>query len=205
MNSLHAIRIAREGLSGGRFIALEEEVQLILLGLELGEWPPGHGVFQVAPDPLDRVQLGAIRGQEEQTDVFREGELGGGVRPTVVQHEAIEAVGEGVREGIDEELEHLGVQIRQLEEEPGTRRRLHGAIDIVPLEDLLDRSHRLHPTRGEALAADREEAKAAVVLAEQAYRPGIRRRDDRLQALPTSRLERGNRLRGFWCDCVGPL
>jgi hypothetical protein len=205
MNSLHEIRIACEGLKGGSFIALEEEVQIILLGIERGELQPGHVVLQVAPDPLDRVQLGAIRGQEEQTDVLREGELGGGVRPTVVLQEDIEAVGEGVREGIDEELEHLGVQIRQLEEEPLTRRRLHGAIHIAPLEDMLDRAHRLHPTRGEAPAADRQQAEAALILAEHADRAGIHGRDDRLQAFPTSRLEGGNRLRLFLCDSVGPL
>jgi hypothetical protein len=205
MNSLHEIRKACEGLKGGRFIGLEEEVQIILLGIELGALQPGHVVLQVAPDSLDRVQLGAIRWQEEETDVLREGELGGGVRRTVVQQEAIEAVGEGVREGIDEELEHLGVQIRQLSEEPLTCRRLHGAIDLEPLEDMLDRSHRLHPTRGEAPAADGEEAKAAFVLAAHAYRTGIRRRDELLQACPTSRLERWHRLRVFWCDVVGPL
>src|SRR5919108_1493035 len=205
MNRLHEIRIACEGLKGGRFIALEEEGQIILLGLEVGELQPGHLVLQVAPDPLDRVQLGAIRGQEEQTDVLREGELGGGVCPTVVQHEDIEAVGEGVREGIDEELEHLRVQIRPLEAEPVPRRWLHGAIDIAPREDMLDRSNGLHPTRGEAPAADGEEAEAAFVLAKHADRTGIRGRDDFLQAFPTRRLEHWNRLRVFWCDWAGPL
>jgi len=178
MDSLYEIRIACESLKGGRFIALEEEGQIILLGIEVGELPPGHVVLQGAPDPLDRVQLRAIWGQEEQTHVLREGELGGRVRVTVVQQEDIEAVRESVREGVDEELEHRGVQIRQLEEEPVTRRRLHGAIDIEPLEDMLDRANRLHPTRGEASAADREEAEATFILAEHAYRTGIRGRDD---------------------------
>ena len=205
MNSLHEIRIAREGLKSGSFIALEEAGQIILLGIEISELQPGHVVLQVAPDPLDRVQLGAIRGQKEQADVLRQGELGGGVRPTVVQQEDIEAVGEGLREGIDEELEHLGIQIGQLEKEPVARGGRHGAIDIEPLEDMLDGSNRLHPTRGEAPAPDGEEAKAAFVLAEHAYRPGIRGRDDLLQAFPTSRLERWNRLRVFLCDSVGPL
>jgi hypothetical protein len=145
-------------LKGCRFIALEEEVQITLLAIEFGELQPGHVVLQVPPDPLDRVQLGAIPGQEEQMYVLQEGELGGGVRPTIVQQKDIEAIREGVREGLDEELEHLGVQIRQLEEEPVPRRRLRGARDREPLKDMLDRSNRLHPTRGEAPAVDGEEA-----------------------------------------------
>jgi 3-hydroxyisobutyrate dehydrogenase-like beta-hydroxyacid dehydrogenase len=49
----------------GSVITLEEEVQRILVGIELGKLQPGHVVLQVAPDPLDRVHLGALRGQEE--------------------------------------------------------------------------------------------------------------------------------------------
>jgi hypothetical protein len=153
MDSLHEIRIACEGLKSGSFIALEEG-QIILLGIELGELQPGHVGLQVVPASLDRVQLVAIRGQEEQTDVLRGGELGGGGRPTVVQHEDLEAVGEGVREGVDEELEHLGVQIRRLEAEPVTRRWLHGAIDIEPLEDMLDRSN-IAPGNDESVGKQR--------------------------------------------------
>ena len=174
------------------------------MGSEIGELQPGHVVLQVAPDLVDGVQLGALRWQNEQTDVLRQGELGGGVRPTVVYHEDIEAVREGLREGIDEELEHRGVQIRPLEEEPVARGGLHGAINIAPREDMLDGSKRLHSARGEAPAADGEEAKAAFILAEHAHRAGVRGRDDLLEACPTSSLERGNRLRGFLCDSVAP-
>ena len=63
-------------MRGGRFIVPEEEAQIIVLGIEIGELPPGHVVLQVAPDPLDWGQLGAIRGSEEQTDVVREGGAG---------------------------------------------------------------------------------------------------------------------------------
>lgn len=133
-----------------------------------------------------------------------EGESGGCVRPTMVQHEDVEAIREGLREGIDEELEHLGVQRWQLQEEPFPRRRLHRARDIAPLEDMLNRPHRLHPARGEAPAADGQEAKAAFILAEHAHRAGVRGRDDLLEACPTSRLERGKRLGVFVCDSGGP-
>jgi hypothetical protein len=45
-------------------------------------------------------------------------------------------------------------RIGELQEEPLACRRLHGAIDIEPLEDVLDRPHRLHAASGEAPAAN---------------------------------------------------
>jgi hypothetical protein len=205
MNGLHEIRIACERLQGGRFITLEQKGQVMLLGLKVGELQPGYVILQVAPDPLDRVQLGAVGGQKEQTYILWQGQLGGGVRPTVVHHEDIQAVGEGLREGVDEELEHRGVQIGQFQKEAVARGRLHGAIDVEPLEDMLNGANRLHPTRGEAPAADGAEAEAAFVLAEHAYWAGLRRGDDLLEACPTSRLEGRNGLRVFLCDSGAPL
>jgi hypothetical protein len=61
---------------------------------------------------------------------------------------------ESLCEGVDKELEALGIQIRQFQEEPIARRRLDGAIDIEPLEDVLDYPDGLHPTRRQT-AADR--------------------------------------------------
>jgi hypothetical protein len=39
-----------------------------------------------------------------------------------------------------------------LQDEPVARCRLHGAIDLKPLEDMRHRAHRRHATRGEAAA-----------------------------------------------------
>jgi hypothetical protein len=91
MNRFHEIRIAREGLKGDRFIP-PEDAQIILVRFEIRAQQPGHVVFQVTPDPRERIQLGALWGQEAQADVLRAGELGGGVRPAVVQQEHVEAV-----------------------------------------------------------------------------------------------------------------
>lgn len=76
------------------------------------------------------------------------------MRPTVVQEQQIQALREGLRKGLDEELEALGVQIRQLQEKALARGRLDRAIDIEPLEDMLDRADGLDTTRGEAPAPD---------------------------------------------------
>jgi hypothetical protein len=43
------------------------------------------------------------------------------MRPTVIQEQDVQAVGEGLDEGVDEELETFGVEIRQFEEEPLAR------------------------------------------------------------------------------------
>lgn len=60
VHGLHEVRRAGGGLGG--CISTEEGTKLILLGLELAERPPGLGVFQLAPDTLDRGQLRAIGG-----------------------------------------------------------------------------------------------------------------------------------------------
>jgi len=200
MNGLHEVRIARERLKGSHFIGPEEVAEVMLLGIEIGELLPGHVVLQVTPDPLNGVQCRAIGRQEHQAHVRWEDEPLGRVGPTVVQQEDIQAVGEGLREGIDEELEHLGVQIGQLQKEPVTRGGLYRAIDVEPLEDMLDGSNRLHATGGEAPPADGQEAEAAFVLAEDPYWTSIGRWDDLLEACSTGSLERWNGLRIFLCD-----
>jgi hypothetical protein len=110
-----------------------------------------------------------------------------------------------VGERIDEELEGVGIQLRELQEEARPRRGLHGAIDVEPREDVLDRATGLHPTRGEAPPADRQQAEPAVVLTEHAHRPGVVRRNDACQPLLTSRLKFLNGVWVFLCDWAAVL
>jgi hypothetical protein len=198
MDGLHERRRARQGWQSGRFVIPEEEAQIILLGLEMNARLPGHGVLEGAPDPLDRVPRGALWGPAEPPDVLGQGELGGRVRPTVVPQEAVEAVRNGLGDGLDAAWAHLGVQVRPRQEAPSARRPLHGAIAIAPRADRRDGSPRRPPTRGEAPAADGAAADAACVLAAPAHRTGGGRRHHVLEACPTGRLERGNGLRGVW-------
>ena len=55
--------------------------------------------------------------------------------------------GKACGEGVHEQLEHLGIQIRQFKKEALTRGGGHGAIDIEPFEDVLDRLPRVGPRR----------------------------------------------------------
>jgi hypothetical protein len=205
MNGLHKVGVTRERLQGSRLIGLEEVAEVILLGIESGELLPGHVVLQVTPDPLDGVQFRTIGGQEHQAHVRREMEPLGRMGPAVVQHEEIQAVREGLREGVDEELEHLGVQVRPLQEEPVTRGGLHGAIDVEPLEKVLDGAYRLYTLGREAPPADGQEAEAAFVLAEDPDGTSIRGWDDLLEAFSTGSLKGGDGLRVFWCDSGAAL
>src|ERR687891_111992 len=125
MNGLHEIGVGRERLERGSLIPLEERGHVVLLHIEVGKLEPRERVFEVTPDPLDGVQLGAVRWQEYQTYVGGEREPPGGVRATIVQEQEVEAIRKGRREGIDEELEAVGVQRGQFEKEPVAGRRLH--------------------------------------------------------------------------------
>jgi hypothetical protein len=85
-----------EGLQRGGLIASKERRTIVLLHVQGGELEPRESVFKVAPDPLDRVQLGAVRRQEDQAHVGWEHEPLGRMCAAVVQHQEIEAVRKGV-------------------------------------------------------------------------------------------------------------
>jgi hypothetical protein len=166
MKSLHEVGIAAEGWQRGRLIGLEEVAERLLLGLESGALLAGHVVLEVTPDLLDRLQRRAIGRQAHQAPVRREPEQSGRLGPSVVQQEAIQAVGEGLYEGVDDERAQLGVQLGPRQREPVARGGLDGALDVEPRQAMLDEAHRLRAPGGEAPPSDGQEAEAAFVLAE---------------------------------------
>jgi hypothetical protein len=200
MNGLDEIGVGRESVQRRRLIGPEEHRHIVLLPLKGREVEPGERIFEVTPDPLNGVQLRTIGRQEHEAHVGREGEPLGGMGPAVIQEQEIEAVREGLGEGVQEDLEALCVEIRQLQEEPVARRRLHGAVNIPPLENMLDRANRLHAARGEASTADGQEAEAAFVLTKDPDGLGVCRRDGLLKLGLTGTLEGRNRFRLFLCD-----
>ena len=64
MDRLDEIGVAREGLQRSGLIPPEERRNIVLLHVQRGELEPCESVFEVAPDPFDGVQLGAVRRQE---------------------------------------------------------------------------------------------------------------------------------------------
>jgi len=176
-----------------------------LLGLEGRKLAPCERVFEVAPDPFNGVELRTIGWQEHESHIFRESQALGNMRPTVVEQEEMQAVRKGLRKALEEELEHVGVQIRQLEEEVLACGRLDGAIDIEPLEAVLDRPNRLYPAGGEPPPADGQEAEAAFVLAEDADGARIGGRNCLPQVARTTCLKGWDGIRVFLCGSAGPL
>jgi hypothetical protein len=76
--------------------------------------------------------------------------------PAVVQEQEIQAIRKGLREQIAADLDLVRMQRGQCSEEPAAGRRLYGAIDVEPREDVLHMPHRLPATRGQAPVANRQ-------------------------------------------------
>lgn len=66
-------------------------------------------IFQVLPQPLDWVQLRAVRGQEDQLNVVWNRKGLGFVEPPVVQNQDIQALREPARESIKKVLESVAI------------------------------------------------------------------------------------------------
>jgi hypothetical protein len=205
MNGLDERGVVRERLSRGGLLPLEERHEVVLLRIQMGALEPCQGIFEVAPDPFNRVQLWTVGRQEHEAYVGREGESLGRMGSTVVQEQEVEAVRERLGEGLHEELEALDIQIRQFQEEPLTRRGFHGPIDIEPLKHVRHHADGLHARGGEAPPADGEDAEAAFVWAEYPDRTGVRGGNRLAEMCMTGGLEGWDGLRLFWCGSGAAL
>jgi hypothetical protein len=110
----------------------------------------------------------------------------------------MQAVGDGLREGVAEALEPLGVQRGPRQKASGTRGGLPSAIDGAALQDMLDGANRLHATGGEAPPSEGQAAEAAFDLAEAPDWTSMRGWDDLREAFATGSLEGWHGLRMFW-------
>jgi hypothetical protein len=205
MNGSDKIRIAREGLPRGGLLALKESGDVVLFHPQVGELEPRQRGFEVAPHARNRVQLRTIGWSEHQAYVGRKGAPLGGMGPAVVQEQEVQAVREGVCEGMHEHLEALGLQRRQCQEGPLTGRGCHGTIDGEPLKHVRHHADGLRARGGEAPPADGESTDAAVVLAEHPDRTGVRSRNRPWEVFMTGGLEDGDSLRLFWCGSGAAL
>jgi hypothetical protein len=145
MNSLDEVRVAGKGLERGRLIPAEEGRDMVLWHIQSRELEPGQ---------RNGMQLGAAGRQAHEAHVCRDGEPLGRVGTTIVQQQEIETVRERLREQVDKHVEVLGVQRRPLQEGALARGGRDSAIDMAALEDMLDRPDGLHPTGGQAPAAN---------------------------------------------------
>jgi hypothetical protein len=200
INRLHQVGVTGERVPCESVLGLQQLADIVWLGLHTHELLPCQVILQIAPQSLNRVQLRTVGRSEDEAHVRGEHEPPSPLDAAGVQEQEIQAVGEGLREGVDKELEILRVARGQFEKEPLTRRGRHGPIDIKPCKDVRHRSDGLYTEGGEASAAHRQQADAPCIRAEDPHRAGMLRWNDPLQLLKTRLLKRRHGLRVFWCD-----
>jgi hypothetical protein len=177
---------------------------VILLRIQMGKLPPRQHVFEVAPNALDRVQLGTIGRQPDRADIRRQNEPLGRVGTAVIQEQDVQAIGVRLGKGVEEDLEHLGMEVGEFEKEALAGGRRHCTVDIEPLEDVLDRSDRLDAACGKAAAAHGQQAQTTFVLTEHSHRAVLRWRDDAPKLLQTACLKLADGFGVFLCDGAVP-
>jgi hypothetical protein len=205
MHSLDAIGITRERVQRRLLVGPESRGDILLLPLQVREVEPGQRLLEVPPHPFNGVELGTIGGQAHQAHVRGEDQALGGMGPAVVEEQESETRGERLCKRVNDALKHRRMQLRQFQKEPLSGYRFHGAIDGAPCADVWDGTARLDAPRRAAPAANRQEAKPAVVLAEHPDGANIVRRDRLLELGLTGRLEGRNGLRGFLWAGAAPL
>lgn len=88
---------------------------------------------QVEPDPLDRVQLGAVGRQPDERHVWWRGEGCNDVPAGLVHdHDHVFAGWQGRGELVQEDLHGVGVQLRQRQAESLASFRLHDGEQVCP-------------------------------------------------------------------------
>ena len=76
-----------------------------------------NAAFQVLPQPLDRVQLRAVRGQPPEDDVLWDRHTLGHVRRGLVQQNDVQTLCIGLTKLAKKDAEARGIQVRQLPSE----------------------------------------------------------------------------------------
>ncbi len=169
---------------------------------------PRHLVLHLLPEPLNRVQLRRVRRQEHEPDVFRDLQRFGGVVPSVVHQQEVQAVGERFGEAFQVGAEALAIRFVGLSEEALSCGRFDRSIDVEALELLLERSDGFYPFERDPPPLDRDQAEPTFVLREEAEGrtgglPEVPLRRSLWEGDPQgpvqARLERLSRLPVFLC------
>ena len=179
---------------------MEPCADVILLRIQTGQLAPRQHVFEVAPNALDRVQLGTRGRQPDGADICRPNEPLGCMGPAVIQAQDVQAIGGRLGKGVEDDLAHLGIEGGEFENEALAGGRRHRTRDREPFEDVRDRSDGLDSACGAAAAAPGQQAQTTFVRTEHAHRMVMLWRDDAPKRLQTACVTLVDGLRGFWCD-----
>ena len=128
------MREAGEGAEGGSGVSVEafgEEKRKFVegLGLELRE-----PILEIAPQPLDGIQLRRIRGKEQEGHIFGQAERLGFVKGAIIEQEEMETDGVGGSEVVEEEVKALGVEGGQFQKEALARQGFDRPVEVEALE-----------------------------------------------------------------------
>ena len=118
---------------------------------------------QIEPNPLNRVELGAVGWQQHERPVLRHVQVVGDVPPGLVHdHDGMLAWRNGCGKPVKEQLHCCGVQLRQHQGERGAGLWLHRREQVRPGVALVTQAWR-------SLAADEPAVAGAALLAEPCF------------------------------------
>ena len=161
--------VAGEGLERTRRVALQQLGDAIAQFAQRREERAGQGCFEVLPDALDGIELGTIRGQEEEQQIGWQAKGLGFVERPIIEDEDIATVRILSRKVVEKELETRGIQVGQFQKTARPGGRLDRAIQVIALKHLLDTAERFHPPQRQPTAGNREQAEATFILTEDPY------------------------------------
>ena len=125
--------------------------------------------FQLLPEPFDRVQLRAVRGQPHEDDVVWYRHALGHVRRGLGQQDDVATLRIALAKLVQKDAEALGVQVRQLPPEGLPSGGFDRRIQPVRLLERLDNLDRLHAIAREPTVEGQAQAEATFILAEDPH------------------------------------
>lgn len=141
---------------------------MILELLQVLERPPCDLILEMLPVALDGIEFGRVGGQEDESDIAGNDQVPGHVkRPPVHDHDVCRAW-VLLAEGVDEDLEGLCVERRQLQEEIVSGGWFDRPEQVVVLERHLLSHFRFHSPGCNPAALHTVKPETALILKEEA-------------------------------------
>ena len=147
MNGLDQLRIAGKGWQGRRLVGLQEVAHRVLWRSKGRELSPGPFLLQGAPDPLPRVQLWTVGRPPHVPDLLRPPHGRGRVRTVGIHEQEVQAVRQGLGEGVHQVWAGLGMARRPVPTAGLPGGGGHGPIDGEPRADVREQTTRWEAAR----------------------------------------------------------
>jgi hypothetical protein len=173
MSSFHQRGIASQrgdGLSG---VAPHPIRHMRLQGTQARPHPRIHDVnaaFEILPEPLDRMQCGAIGRQPDEDDVLGPLDALGDMRRGLVQQDDVETLRIMLGKFVQKKGKAGGIQAGQFPPKRVARGGFDRGREPVRFVEWLDNLYRFDPAICEPTADGQVEPEATFLLAEEPYR-----------------------------------